>query len=46
MFSFCVRAATGAAACASGPAWLGVVAIGAAVVVAGIYVDAKASGKS
>ena len=43
MFSFCVKGAAGAAACMSGPAWLGLAVVGNAVVVAMKAVDAKAS---
>ncbi len=43
MFSFCVKGVAGAAACMSGPAWLGLAVVGSAVVVAAMAVDAKAS---
>ena len=47
MFSLCVRGiTTGVVTCVGGPAWLGVVVTGGAVIVAVKALDAKASGKA
>jgi len=46
MFSLCLRTAGGAAVSLGGPAWLGVVVVGGAVIVASKVIDSKASDAS
>ncbi len=46
MFSLCLRTAGGAAVSLGGPAWLGVVVVGGAVLLGSKVINAKASDKS